>query len=158
MRPYRRARRQKKRHRRKPVVLAGQIEIAVQNEVGKIREPAMLEIHQQKGEIIKHVDRSELVREFEAIEQGRPAVEQADVAEMEVTVAAPHFSGRAPPVEQGSDGREPLQRSLPDLDNNFSDKTGMRRRRQTAMVRLDDSGQRRGAAVIGAWFGCLMES
>jgi len=61
-------RRQKERHRRKPVVLAGQIEIAVQHKVRKNREPAMLEIHQQKCEIIEHVDRSEFVREFEAIE------------------------------------------------------------------------------------------
>ena len=69
----------------------------------------MLEIHQQKGEVIKDVDRSELVGEFEAIEQGRLALEQADIAEMQVAVAAPHFSRCAPPVEQGADGSEPLQ-------------------------------------------------
>ena len=30
----------------------------------------MLEIHQQKGEVIEHVYRSELIGEFEAVEQG----------------------------------------------------------------------------------------
>src|SRR6516162_5922154 len=76
---------------------------------------------------------------------------------MQVTVAAAYFSGRAPSVEQGSDGRKLLQRSLPELDDILSDKTGLRRRCQAAMVRLDDSGQRRSAAVTGARFGCLME-
>ena len=72
-------------------------------------------------------------------------------------MAAPHFSSRATPVEQGSDGREPLQRSLPDLDDILGDKTRVRRRYQAGVVRLDDSGQRRSAAVTGARFGCLME-
>ena len=109
MRPDRRAQRQKERQRGKPVVLAGQIEVAVQHEIGKIRKPAVLEIHQEKSEIIENVDRSELVREFEAIEEGRPALEEADIAEMQVAVATPHFSSGGPPVEQGSDRGEPLQ-------------------------------------------------
>ena len=56
MRPDRRARRQKERHRRKPLVLAGQIEVEVQHEVGKIRETAVLKIHQQEGEVLENVD------------------------------------------------------------------------------------------------------
>ncbi len=68
MRPDRGAQRQKERHRSEPVILVGQIEVAVQDEIGKICEPAMLQIHQQEGKIIKDVDRGECVREFEAIE------------------------------------------------------------------------------------------
>ena len=41
---------------------------SIEYQIGKIREPAMLEIHQQEGKIIKDVDRGERVREFEAIE------------------------------------------------------------------------------------------
>ena len=85
------------------------IEIAVQHQVGKIREPPVLQIHQQKGKVIEDVDRSELVGEFEAIEQGRLSLEQADIAEMQIAVAAPHFSRCASSVEQGADGSEPLQ-------------------------------------------------
>jgi hypothetical protein len=40
------AQRQEKLHSREPVILVGQIEVAVQDDIGKIREPAMLEIHQ----------------------------------------------------------------------------------------------------------------
>jgi hypothetical protein len=42
----------------------------------------VFEIHQQKREVIEDVDTSELVREFEAIEQSRPTFEQADIAEV----------------------------------------------------------------------------
>jgi len=58
----------------------------------------VFEIHQQKREIIEDVDRSKLVREFEAIEQSWPAFEQADIAEVQVAMAAPHFSCCGPPV------------------------------------------------------------
>ena len=68
MRPDRGAQRREERHRRQPFILAGQIEVAVQYEIGKIRVPAVLEIHQQEGKIIQDVDRGERVREFEAIE------------------------------------------------------------------------------------------
>ena len=117
----------------------------------------MLEIHQQKGEVVKDVDGSELVGKFEAIEQGRPAFEQADIAKMQVAVAPPHFSGGGPPVEQGADRGEPLQRLLPDLDDPLSGEPGISRRHQAGVVRLDDGGQRRRAAVTRARFGCLMK-
>ena len=60
----------------------------------------MFEIHQQKGEIVKHVDAGQRVGEFEAVEQGRLAIEQADVAQMQIAVAAPHLAGRPAHFEQ----------------------------------------------------------
>ena len=59
----------------------------------------MLQIHQQKGEIVQNVDAGESVREFEAIEQGWLAVDQADVAQMQIAVAAADLSRSAAFVE-----------------------------------------------------------
>ena len=51
---------------------------------------------------------------------------------MQVTVAAAHFSGCAPPIEQDSDGREPLKRSLERL---AAVRTLLDRRRAAGKVR-----------------------
>ena len=40
----------------------------------------------------------------------------------------------------------------------LSGKTGVRRRHQARMICLDDSGERRRAAVLGTRFGGAMES
>ena len=69
----------------------------------------MFEVHQQKGEVVKDVDRGKLLGEFEAIEQGRSVLEEADIAEVQVAMAQPDLALGAPPVEHGADGGEPLQ-------------------------------------------------
>ena len=117
----------------------------------------MLEIHQQKGEVVEDVDRGELVGEFEAVEQCRLALEQADITEVQVAVAAPHLSCCAPLVEQGADGNEPLQGFLADFINAIRVKPGVQRLSETAMVGLNDRRQRRCPAVIKASFGHQVE-
>ena len=44
--------------------------------------------------------------EFDAIEQQRPAIDQADVAQVQIAVAEPHLAGPAPLVEQRPDPRQ----------------------------------------------------
>ena len=100
MRPDSGAQRQKERHRREPVFLAGAVEIPVEDAVGETAQPAEFEIHQQKGEVVEDVDAGQLVGEFEAVEQQGLAVDEADVAQMQVAVAAAHLAGGAARFEQ----------------------------------------------------------
>ena len=72
-------------------------------------------------------------------------------------MATPHFSFCAPPVEQPANGREPLQRTRPDLIDAFRSKAGLAGCHEATMVRLCDVGQRRRAAVIKPSFGQCME-
>ena len=69
----------------------------------------MFEIHQQKGEVVKDVDRGQLLGEFEAIEQSRPLLEEADIAHVQIAVAAPDLALGAASIEHGADDGEPLQ-------------------------------------------------
>ena len=69
----------------------------------------MFEVHQQKGEVVKDVDRGKLLGEFEAIELGRPVLEEADIAEVQVAVAVPDLALGAASIEHGPEGGEPLQ-------------------------------------------------
>ena len=51
-------------------------------------ELAVQEVREQKREVVEHVDARYLVAELDAVEQGGAAVEEADVPQMEVTMAA----------------------------------------------------------------------
>src|SRR6266567_2808670 len=96
---YSRADGQEQRYGRQPVILIGQIEIAIEGEVCEFLKPAMLQVHQQEGEIIEDVDAGEFLGEFEAVEQYRLTVEQADVPQVKIAVAASHFSHRTTDVQ-----------------------------------------------------------
>ena len=63
------------------------IEIPVGNEVGVVSKSQVPQVHQKEGEIIEHVDCGDLIIEIDAVEQGRPAFEHADVAQMQIAVA-----------------------------------------------------------------------
>src|SRR5215813_7235068 len=71
MRADRRSQRQKQRHRRKPIIFLGAVEIAVEHTIGEMPEPAMFQIHNQERQIVQDVDAGESLVEFEAIEQRR---------------------------------------------------------------------------------------
>ena len=82
------------------VFVAGTIEIAVDDMVGLPHEPAMPQIHQQEGEIVECVDLGEIGVEFDTVEDLRMAVEQADIAQMQIPVAAPDASAPGARIEQ----------------------------------------------------------
>src|ERR1700751_1716539 len=100
MRADRGAQRQKERQRRKPVILRGAVQVTVENPISQMRQPAMLKIHQHKCEVIEYVDAGEVFGELQAIEQGRLAVEEANVAKVEIAMAMAHLAGRTPPIDQ----------------------------------------------------------
>ena len=153
MRPDPGAQRQKERHDRQPVILTGAVEVAVQHPIGKHRELAVLEIHQQEGEVVEDVDAGQRLGELQAVEQGRLAVEQANVAEVQIAMAMAHLAGRAPPVEQRGERRQPIVPLLADRCDALRGKAGMLRGREAAILRLGEVRHLRGAAAIEVPFG-----
>jgi len=59
----------------------------------------VLQVHQHEGEVMQDIDTGNLVAELDAVEQGRPPFEQADVRQSHIAMAAPHASIAAPPVQ-----------------------------------------------------------
>ena len=96
-RPDRGAQAQKEGHRRQSRHgvrrFGGQI--AVEETVSGGAESTLLQIHQQEGEIIEHVPAGDGFGKLDRVEQGRLAVDQRDVAKMQVPVTAADESGRA---------------------------------------------------------------
>ena len=56
---------------------------------------ALEQVHDQEGQVVEHVDAGEIVVELDAVERHRPAVEQDDVAQMQVAVAVADEAGGA---------------------------------------------------------------
>ena len=117
----------------------------------------MAQVHQQERQVIEHVDAGDQVAELDAVEQGRLAVEQADIVEMEVAVAAPHAALRAPSIQQRGmlhqhgDGRVAQPVDLRHRD------AGWRRPPQILVVDLDDRPDALRSAMIGRDFGQRVE-
>src|ERR1700739_3389085 len=101
-----------------------------------MRQPAMLKIHQQKCEVIEHVDAGEVFGELEAVEQGRLAVEEANVAKVQIAVTMAHLAGRTPPVKQLGDCRQLLAPLRQDRVNIARLETGVPRLGQAAVLQL----------------------
>ena len=79
------AHRQEERQRRQRIqifVPARFGKVAVEHDIGRLRQLALEQVHQQKSEIVKHVARADDVAEFDGVEQHWPAVDQRDIAEV----------------------------------------------------------------------------
>ena len=63
-------------------------QIAVEHDVGRALQTALHQIHEQEGEIVEQIAGGDQRIELDGIEQNRAAVDQHDVAEVEVAVAA----------------------------------------------------------------------
>ena len=59
----------------------------------------MQQVHQQEGEVVEGVDRRQRLVELQAVEQHRRAVQQDDVAEVQIAVAVAHEALGAAPLE-----------------------------------------------------------
>lgn len=100
------AHRDKQRQRGEPVIVLeppGLGEVAVEHDVGRQRQIALVQVHEQEGEVVKHVARRDQRIEFHRVERNRPAIDQGDIAEMQVAVAAAHQPGAAAGDEQRPD-------------------------------------------------------
>ena len=111
LRPDRRPHREEERERGKPDEIARaalRIEIGVEHGVGVRPQSALAEIHQEKGEIVEHIDRGEPIVELDRVEQDRRAVDLDDVAQMQIAVAVAHIASPGPRLEQGRERGEPV--------------------------------------------------
>ena len=75
------------------------IQIGSQNSRRQISQLVVLQVHQHEGEVMQDIDTGNLVTELNAVEQGRPPFEQADVRQSHIAMAAPHASIAAPSVQ-----------------------------------------------------------
>ena len=81
--------------------LAAQREIAVHQEIGAASVAARPKVHQHEGEVVEKVGRRQRLVEFERVEHHRPAIDQHDVPEMEVAMAAAHETRFRAPRQDG---------------------------------------------------------
>ena len=88
------------RDQRQAVLLVARVEIAVEDQVGIGARSAVPQVHQQEADVVEDVGRRHALVELEAVEQRRLAVDEADVAKMQVAMAAAHLSGAGACVEQ----------------------------------------------------------
>ena len=71
-------------------------EVDIEDKVCSLRELALHEIHQEEGEVIEHIAGSHEWIELQRVERNRSAVDQRDVAEMQIAMAAPNKSFSTP--------------------------------------------------------------
>ena len=60
----------------------------------------MPEIHDQKGEIVENIRDSKRLVELDCIEENGRTIDQGDIAQMKVAMAAPHLAFAAAPQKQ----------------------------------------------------------
>ena len=90
------------------------------------------QVHQQEGEVVEHVAGGDPVVELDGVEQHRLAVDQHDVAEMQIAVAAPHQAlARSRSISSGRQGGERVARGVGER----SDLRGSKQRRARRAVR-----------------------
>ena len=75
-------------------------QIAVPDRIGVPRQLPAPQVHDQEGKVVQHVDAGNIVVELDRVEQRGLAVEQDDVAKVEVTMALAHRAVLPPRVEQ----------------------------------------------------------
>ncbi len=103
MGPDRGAERQEQWHESDPsLVNRRKIKIAVEDDIGFAHEAAPPEVHQQEGEIVKHVRGCQFGAEFQAVERRRLTVDQRDVGKMKIAVAMADTASHCPLVEKRS--------------------------------------------------------
>src|ERR1700720_2410708 len=109
-------------------------------------EPAMLQIHQQKREVVENVDAGEGLVELEAIEQCRFAVQKADIAKMQIAVAMAHLTGCTAAVEQLRQSCDPFLPFLPNALHSIPTEAGTTRGCETAILHVGEVRHLRRAA------------
>ena len=81
-------------------------EVDIQDKVCSLRALALHEIHQEKSEVIEHIAGAHECIELQRVERNRAAVDQCDVAEMQIAMAAPNKSFSTPCEQQGANARK----------------------------------------------------
>ena len=69
--------------------------VGIEHRVGRLAVAARIEVHEQEGEVVEHVDGGQRLAELQGVERHRHAVDQHDVAEVQIAVAAADAAGVA---------------------------------------------------------------
>src|SRR4029077_1139715 len=80
--------------------------INVEHAVGGLRKLALDKIHQQEGEVVEHIAGGHERIELERVERDRAALDQRDVAEVQITVAAANETLGPAREQQGAHARK----------------------------------------------------
>jgi hypothetical protein len=104
------AHRQEEGQRGQATGIAGDVEVAIQEDAAEPAEIAKFQIHHQKREIVKHVDFGEGGVELDGIEQHGPTLVRDDVAQVQIAVAMADKSFGATAIEQRRQRRQRLAR------------------------------------------------
>ena len=78
-------------------------QVAVQKPVRFALVPALPEIHQQEGQVVKDIGRRNDVVELDGVEQNRFVVDEDDIAQVRVAVAKADMPGAPSGLQQGPD-------------------------------------------------------
>ena len=117
-------------------------EIAVEHDIGGAVQAALDQIHEQKSEIVEHVDGGELWIELDGVEQHRLAVDAArycrDAGRRGSAARSPRVRARS----RSGRTRSNAARVAPLSASTFGCRTGPARRAQFGVVLRDDLGER----------------
>lgn len=97
------------RQQRQAGQVARALGIAFQEAVRLGRQAAHQQIHDQEGDIVDRVQARQRQVELQRVEEARLAVDQADVAQMQVAMAQPHEALAPPALEEG---RQDVQQGM----------------------------------------------
>jgi hypothetical protein len=123
----------------------------VQAEVRLTREAAVVQVHQKEGEVVEGIAGAEAFVEFERVEGHRTAVEENEVGEMQIAVAAPDVPFRRAPCQERRDPLEGLTRLPGERFEQFGAKLGAHPGEDAAQF-LDDLADKVGP-VLGQHLG-----
>ena len=98
--PHRCPDRKDQRHQREPLVLDAAVVVDLEKPPSLGTQAAIEQVHDKEGEVVEDVDRGQPLAELQAVEQHRPAVQEHDVGEVQVAMAAAHRAGLPAAVEQ----------------------------------------------------------
>lgn len=138
---------------RQPVRLVALVKVAVVDEVRELALISVPQIHQQ--EVVKNIDGCERFVELKAVEQGRHAVEQADVAQNEIAMAAPDLSGLPTLVKTFRVPAERLSEQIPEFARSL--RADQRCIPEPLVVDVENGGDPSGATMGEADHGALVQ-
>ena len=99
---------------------------------------AMFKVHEKEGQIIKHIDLGEFVIEFNRIEQSWPAIDEADVAQVQIAMTLAHPAARRAFVQHSSRVLTGQMAGFIDGLNDITIEVIRRQRRKNRPIVIDD--------------------
>ena len=117
----------------------------------------MGQIHEQEGQIVEHVDAGKVPAELDAVEEGRDALQQADIAQMQIAMAEPHLACLAARLDESADPGQRLPAGRDQGGNRRRVEDRGHGRGQIGLIAVDDPGKSASAAEIPVDLGAAVK-